>query len=143
MRGAMLAGRGRLGRLAGNRLGGGPGSGGGSGLVVTAILTNPTDTKTGATTATLTVDTDVSNGTLYSVVTTSATNPTKAQVKAGQDHLGAAAAFAGSQAVVATGTQSVSATGLTSATTYFAHFMQESGGGAQSIVVAGDGFTTD
>lgn len=110
---------------------------------VAPVLANPTDTKTGATTATLTVFTDQRGGTLYAVVTTSDTAPTAAQVKAGQDHAGAAATFAGSQTITSTGTKTVSATGLTTATQYYAHFMHENADGYQSLVVSGDGFLTD
>lgn len=110
---------------------------------VAAVLSNVTDTKTGATTGTITVDTTEGNGTLYSVVTAYANNPTAAQIKAGLDHLGVAAAFANSVAVASTGTKTVLATGLVAGTQYYAHFVQTDGGGADSAVVAGDGFFTD
>lgn len=108
-------------------------------------LSNPTDTATAKTTAALGVDTNEGNGTLYWVVSTSATPPSAAQVKAGQMHTGAAAAASGSQAVSGTGTQTVSggATGLTAHTAYTAHFMHEDVAANQSSVVSGDGFTTD
>jgi hypothetical protein len=118
--------------------------GGGGGDTTAPVLSNPVDTVTGSTTASLSVDTDEGNGTLYWVVTTSATAPSKAQVKAGQNHLGAAAADSGSQAVSATGAQEITggASGLASNTAYFAHFMHEDAEGNQSNVVSGDGFTT-
>jgi hypothetical protein len=58
-------------------------------------------------------------------------------------HTGAAAAKNGSQAVTATGTQNISFTGLTSSTTYYAHYMHEDIAPNQSSVSSGDGFTTD
>lgn len=99
-------------------------------------LSSATATATGATTADLSVDTDEGNGTLYWVVTTSATGPSAAQVKAGQDHTGVAATDSGSQAVSGTGTQNVSggATGLTGGTTYYAHYMHEDSSANQSSV---------
>lgn len=106
-------------------------------------LTNPTDTKTGSTTATLTVDTNEANGTLYAVATTSGTPPSAAQVKLGQDNSGVAAAYAANQAIVSTGTKTFNATGLTAATGYTAFFMHEDASSNQSTVSAANGFTTD
>ena len=71
---------------------------------------------------TLQVTTDVDTGTFYWVLTTSATAPSVAQVKAGQDHLGAAAPASGNKVVSATGVQSDSATGLAASTTYYPLF---------------------
>jgi hypothetical protein len=96
-----------------------------------------------APTATAAVTTDRDDGTLWWVVTTSATTPSHAQIKAGQDHTGSAAAADGSQAVTATGSQGVSITGLTSETTYYTHFTQESVNDAAATPVSADGFTTD
>jgi hypothetical protein len=109
------------------------------------VLSSPVDTAASDTTATLSVDTDEGNGTLYWVVSTSASAPSKAQVKAGQMHTGAAAADSGNQAVSGTGTQSISggATGLTAETAYTAHFMHEDSSTNQSDVSSGDGFTTE
>src|SRR3954463_12975861 len=88
-----------------------------SGVDVTApTLSNPTDTVATSTTATLTVDTNEGNGTLYAVATTSSTAPTKARVKLGQDSAGVAAAYAGNQAVSSTGTKTFNATGLAAQT---------------------------
>jgi hypothetical protein len=116
---------------------------GAGGADVTApVLSSPTDTSAGATTATLAVTTDEGNGTLYWVVTTSSTPPSAAQVKAGQDHASAAAPDSGSQAVSGTGVQNASANGLTPSTAYFAHFMHEDAATNQSSVASGDGFTT-
>lgn len=112
------------------------------GLSIGPTLSSPTDTQTGATTADLSVSTTGDDGALYWVVTTSSTAPSAAQVKAGQDHTGAAASDSGSQAVSATGVQNANATGLTAETAYFAHFMHEDAGTNQSNVASGDGFTT-
>lgn len=105
-------------------------------------LSSPTDAASGQTTANLSVSTDEANGTLYWVVTNSATPPSKAQVKAGQNHAGAAASDSDSQAIDATGVWSFEATGLSAGTQYYAYFMHEDAAGNQSTVSAGDGFTT-
>jgi hypothetical protein len=107
-------------------------------------LSSPTGTQTGQTTASLSVSTNEGNGTLYWVVDTSATPPSAAQVKAGQDNGGAAADDAGSQAVSTTGVQSITggATGLTAATGYYAYYMHEDANGNQSSVAASSQFTT-
>lgn len=86
------------------------------------------------------VTTDVDSGTFYWVLTTSATPPSIAQVKAGQDHLGAAAPASGNKAVSATGVQSDSATGLTASTTYYPYFVHTNI--VDSNVLAGTSDTT-
>lgn len=107
------------------------------------VLSGPTDTANGSTGAAGSVSTDEGNGTLYWVASTSSTAPSKAQVKAGQDHTGASAAKSGSKAVTATGVQNITASGLNAATSYTIHFMQEDVSSNQSDVASGDGFTTD
>jgi len=109
------------------------------------VLSSPTDAANGATAATGSVSTDEGNGTLYAVCTTSATAPTAAQVKLGQDNAGAAAAWDGSQAVSGTGVQTLSPapSGLTAETAYTIHFMHEDAATNQSTVASGDGFTTE
>jgi hypothetical protein len=112
--------------------------------VTAPTLSAPVDDNAGSTDGALTVDTDEDNGTLYWVISTSASAPSAAQVKAGQMHTGAAAADSGSQAVTVTGTQTISGeSGLTPSTTYYAHFMHEDAATNQSTVASGDGFTTD
>jgi hypothetical protein len=106
-------------------------------------LSSVTGTKTGTTTADLSASTNEANGTLFGVVTTSATTPTATQVKTGKDHTGSSAAFAYSQAVSATGAQPASATGLTASTTYYHHPMHEDSVGNQSSVGTSSSFTTD
>ena len=95
------------------------------------ILSSPTGTKTGSTTASGTVSTDEGNGTLYFIATTNATE-TAATIKAGS-----------SQAVSATGTQNVSFTGLTASTTYYAHYVHDDAASNESNVVNSTSFTTD
>lgn len=115
-----------------------------AGADVTApILSTPSGTATGATTADLSVSTDEGNGTLYSVVTTSATAPSVAQIQLGQDNLGVAAAYSSNVAVSTIGSKSFSATGLTAATTYYAHFQHDDAIGTSSTVYTSASFTTD
>ena len=105
-------------------------------------LSSATDAANGETAATGSVDTNEANGTLYWVVTTSATSPSVSEIQAGQDHAGAAAAASGSQTVSATGTQNIAPTGLTASTAYFIHYQQQDAAGNDSTVVTADGFTT-
>lgn len=98
--------------------------------------------QTGATTANLSVSTNENNGTVYVVVTTSATAPTAAQVRAGQNHSGTAAVFAGSQPVSSTGAKTFSAVGLSASTTYYAHYHHRDASNNDSTVVSSSSFTT-
>lgn len=107
------------------------------------LLNAAAASATGETTAAGSVATDEGNGTLYWVVSTSGTQPTASQVKAGNMHTGAQAAASGSQAVSSTGTKNVSASGLSASTAYYFHFMQEDLAGNQSVVRASAAFTTD
>jgi hypothetical protein len=107
------------------------------------VLSSPVGTTTGATTATVGATTDEANGTLYGVVTTSATAPSAAQIKAGQDHTGAAAVFDDSQAVSSTGAKTFSATGLTASTAYRAHLIHTDAAANDSNIVTSAEFTTD
>lgn len=109
------------------------------------VLSNATAAATGQTTADLTVDTDESGGTLFWVVTQSATPPSGAQVAAGQDETGAAAVASGSQAVSAAGMQSIAggATGLAAGTAYWAYFAQDDAAANRSAVAASSSFATD
>jgi hypothetical protein len=76
-------------------------------------------------------------------VTTSATPPSVAQVKAGQNNGGTAAVDSGNQAVSATGAQNATADGLTASTAYYSYFVHTDAAGNNSTVAAADGFTTD
>lgn len=104
-------------------------------------LTSPTGAATGKNTATGTVSTDEGNGTLYAVVTSSATAPTGAQVRAGQDHTGAAASWAGSQVVSSTGTKTFNATGLTAGAVRYFHYQHRDAASNDSTVSSSAAFT--
>jgi len=99
--------------------------------VTAPILSSPTGTKTGSTTADGTVSTDEGNGTLYYLATINASE-TAATIAAGD-----------SQAVSATGSQSVSFTGLSPSTTYYAHYVHDDAATNRSNVVSSASFTTD
>jgi len=117
----------------------------GAGAVDTTAptLSSPTFTATGSTTGTAECDTDETGGTMYCVVTSSATSPSVAQVQAGQDHTGSAAAWADDAAVSGTGTQTFSATGLAPSTTYYAHFQHQDAAANDSTVESSAGDATD
>jgi hypothetical protein len=106
------------------------------------VLTSATASVTGQTTATVGCTTDEGDGTLYVSVTTSATQPTSAQIRAGQDHTGAAAVYASSQAISSTGAKTFSATGLTAATSYYAHHIHRDAAGNDSNRLTTSQFTT-
>lgn len=103
---------------------------------VAPVLSAPTDIASGAAGGLLTVTTTGSSGTLYWFVSTSATPPTAANLKAGTG-----ATKFGSQAVTATGAQSATAAGLAISTLYYAHVIHTNSAG-DSNIVTGDGFTT-
>ena len=94
------------------------------------MLSSPTATATGVTTATIGVTTDEGNGTLYGLVNTSAT-ATASAIMAGL-----------SQAVGSSGAKGFSVTGLSGNTTYYAHFVQTDAAGNTSNVVNSVSFTT-
>lgn len=96
---------------------------------VAPILSAPTATATGSTTASGTVATDEAGGLLYFRATANATE-TAATVKAGS-----------SQSVTATGSQSVTVAGLTAGTAYYLHYVQADAAGNTSNVVSA-AFTT-
>lgn len=106
------------------------------------VLTSPVGTSTGTTTATVGATTDEGNGTLYAVVTSSATQPSVAQIKAGQTNAGATAPWSGSVAVSSTGAKTLNATGLTASTSYYAHLVHTDAAGNNSNVVTSAQFTT-
>ena len=100
-------------------------------------LTSPLGTQTGTTTATGTVTTDKSDGTLYWEVTASAT-PTSPNATFISD----ATSAGDTQAVPATGSQIVSATGLSAATSYYIHFLHVSADSSESNIATSAQFTT-
>ena len=105
-------------------------------------LSSASVTSVGGTTATGNVTTDEGNGTLYSVVSTSATPPSVAQIQAGQNASGAAAVWSGNQAVSSTGAKNFSITGLANSTAYYAYFQHKDAAGNNSTVVSSAQFTT-
>lgn len=98
--------------------------------VTAPTLTSPTATASGPNTAGGTVTTNEGNGTLYYLFSQNAVESAPA-VKA-----------AASQSVTATGVQSVSVVGLTSLTTYYAHYLHRDAAGNDSNVVTSASFTT-
>lgn len=107
------------------------------------VLSGASASGTGYTTGSASVSTNEGNGTLYIVVTASATAPSAAQIKAGDDHTDADALFADDASVSSAGAQDAfSITGLAHTTTYYAHFMHEDAEGNQSDVVTA-AFETD
>jgi Concanavalin A-like lectin/glucanases superfamily len=96
---------------------------------ITPVLSSPTGTQTGSTTASGTVSTDQGNGTLFFIATVNSSE-TAATIKAGN-----------SQAVTTSGIQNVSVSGLTPSTTYFMHYVHDNG--SESNVVTSASFTTD
>ena len=104
-------------------------------------LTSPTGTG-GDAVCSGSVSTNEGNGTLYAVVTASATPPTAAQVKLGQDHTGAAALRVRSQAVSGTGVQNI-ASGDVSAGTRYWHYMHEDAATNQSTVASSASFVVN
>lgn len=93
--------------------------------VTAPTLTSATATATGATTAAGGVTTNEA-GPAWAVLTTSSTTPSAAQIKAGQNHTGAAAS-ASATATLAVGANSsvFSFTGLTGGQTYWEHVVQD------------------
>lgn len=106
-------------------------------------LTLASGTATSATEATGLVTTDTANGTLYAVVTTSATAPSVAQVQAGNDHTGEEAAWFGNQAISTTGEKTFSAVTLEPSTEYYFHFQHRDSSNDDSPVVSSLSFTTE
>lgn len=98
--------------------------------VTAPVLSSPTGTATGSSTADGSVSTDEGNGTLYYLASTNVSE-TAATIKAGS-----------SQAVSTTGVQSVSFTGLTASTVYYAHYVQDDAASNESNVANSASFTT-
>ena len=80
------------------------------------------------------VTTNEANGTLHVVATTSATPPTATQIRAGQDHTGAAAVFDDSQVISSTGAKTFNVTGLTQLTLYYLYFHHQDAAANNSTV---------
>ncbi len=106
-------------------------------------LSSPTGTETGSTTAQGQVSTDEANGTMYAVVSTSATPPSVAQIQAGNDSTVSAGAWSGNQSIASTGTKTFNATGLTASTSYYFYFQHRDAAANDSTVASSAQFTTD
>lgn len=104
------------------------------------ILTAASATATGQTTFDWGMFSD-EVGPFYWILSSSMSQPTTPQIRAGQDHTGVSAVTSDSQAVVATGQQSGSGSGLTANTTYYFFGYQEDAAGNASNIVS-DSFTT-
>lgn len=98
---------------------------GAAGDVTAPTLTSATATATSGTTATGGVTTDEA-GPAWAVLTTSSTTPSAAQIKAGQNHTGAAASASATATLAVGANSSVFAfTGLTAGQTYWEHVVQD------------------
>lgn len=89
---------------------------------------------TAATTADLSFFTTEGNGTLYWVITQSATQPTAAQIKAGLNDGGTAAVDDDTIAVVSAGAQADTTSALTNGQSYYLHAIHTDGGGDDSNI---------
>lgn len=105
-------------------------------------LTSVSGVATGATTANLSFDTDTGSGNaVLGVYLSTATTPSRAQLRDGKDGDGAALVFTGAvNPVSSTGTHTVSASGLTNGATYKLAVQQDNGAD-QSTVVESAAFT--
>ncbi len=110
----------------------------GAGDTTAPILSSPVGTTTGSTTATVGATTDEGNGTLYGFVSTSATPPSDADLKAGTG-----AVWSGSAAVGSTGAKTLNVTGLTASTGYYGHLLHADAAANDSNTVTSALFTTD
>ncbi|MEM8700080.1 MAG: hypothetical protein AAGF44_12970, partial [Pseudomonadota bacterium] len=107
------------------------------------MLSAPTAAANGANGYTGGVTSDEAGGTLFWVLTGSATAPSAAQVIAGQDHSGSATGVtASSQPVAASGAQALSGAGLSGGTSYHLHAAQRDAAGNVSAVISAAAFTT-
>lgn len=106
-------------------------------------LSNPIGTKTGITTATITVDVGSEAGTLYWIVDQNTSAASSTQVVAGQDQGGATADVHSSASVSASTTKTVNITGLTGSTTYKAQWCLVDAASNKSTVSGTSTFTTD
>lgn len=104
-------------------------------------LTLPTGAATSSTAATIGATTDEANGTMYAVVDTVTTTPSAAELDAGQDGDGGAAAWSGSQAITTTGAKTFNVTGLAPNTAYTYFIGHKDAAGNFSNIVSGT-FTT-
>ncbi len=105
------------------------------------VLTSPTGTATGSSTATVGATTDEGNGTLYAVVDTVTTTPSQAELENGLDGDGGAATWDDSQVISSTGVKTFNVTGLAPNTQYSYFIGHKDAAGNFSNIVSGT-FTT-
>lgn len=110
--------------------------------VQTPTLTLPTTGALGATTATVGITTNVDNGNLRLVMSTTNVRPSDTQFDAGQDSTGAAAAFTNNVAIASTGAKTANATGLSANTAYYPFWRHTSATGGKGYF-DGTTFTTN
>lgn len=89
------------------------------------------------------VDTTEGNGTMFVVLTESATTPTFAQIVAAQDASGGDAAGSAQSPVVSGSVEIAGIGGGNPATTYYAHFAHQDRAGNRGTPVSSASFTTD
>jgi hypothetical protein len=100
------------------------------------LLSSPLARAITNTSIRLSAATNTVGGVMYYVVSSSATPPTDAQIKAGNDHTGSAAIAAGSTVPTRTREYEFDCTGLTKDSTYHVYFVQEVGSEFSNIVAA-------
>lgn len=104
--------------------------------IVAPTLTLPTIAQASSTSATVGSTTNVGDGVMRAVVTTSPTKPSVVQLKAGQSHLGTAASgVATPLTITSTGAKTLSVTGLPSGTPLYAHLLHTDALGNDSNIV--------
>lgn len=103
--------------------------------IVYPVLSDASATATGTETVEASFTTSGTGGTLYAVLTTVSTQPSKPQIKAGNDHNGDAATATDTETVTDAGEYTVAASGLTPRTTYYWHAYHEDGDDLASSVV--------
>lgn len=91
--------------------------------------------------AVISATTNDNTGTMFLVTTNSATPPTKLQVRTGLNEAGAAAVFAGNQAIGSTGVKTFNATGHTAQATHYGYVVHRDGAGNDSDVMPTGAFT--
>lgn len=102
------------------------------------VITSPTATVNGTTTALVGATVPIATGTLRAVITNSTSVPSTAQVIAGQDHTGSTSGvLSGSLAITSSGVKTFNIGGLTSGTTRHVYLALEDTGGNSAVVYAG------
>ncbi len=110
--------------------------------VLPPLLSAPLASAQGAFAAHLAVQTDTAEGRIHALLSRDPLAPDAARISQGLDGTGAAAAWARSWPVSASGAQQIDADGLSPSTTYHAFFMHEDAAGNTSAVLAAGPFAT-